>query len=69
MGRQLDWIPEVHEARILHLLGDSPLTFKGLLGGLAHWWTRSDCADALARLVECGEVVQIRRRFVLTRRK
>lgn len=65
----VDWTPELHEARVLRELEAGPLTQKRVLGGLAQWWTRADCFDALARLVERGDVVEIdglrTRRFAL----
>lgn len=64
-----EWTPELHETRIVGMLAAGPLTQKGVLGGLAHWWTRNDCLDGLVRLVERGEVVEIdgrrTRRFAL----
>lgn len=69
MGRHVE-TPAHHEERILRMLEeDGPLTEKAVAGGLANWWTRSDCYDALRRLIKRGEVVEIdglrKRRFAL----
>jgi hypothetical protein len=53
-----DWTPETHERRILSRLAEGPLTQKGVMGGLAPWWKRNDCVDALERLIARGEVLE-----------
>ena len=47
-----------HEWRVRDRLHEGPMTAKGIAGGLVHWWDRSDCYDALARLVAREEVIQ-----------
>jgi hypothetical protein len=56
----IEWTPEAHERRILSRLRERPVTQKGILRGLAHWWTRGDCLKVLERLIACGEVVEFR---------
>jgi hypothetical protein len=68
--KQREWTPEAHECRILSRLANGPLTLKGVLGGLAHWWKRGDCVDALKRLLERGDIVEFegpRRRYFALR--
>ena len=56
----IEWTPEAHERRILSRLAERPLTQKGLLSGLQHWWTRGECLRALERLLEHGDIIEFK---------